>query len=190
MGGCQLRGRGLSPIGTCTLITCRGVYAFRKPRKHPRMKTPVIYIATELSRPDIRSPLFLVSTPHPLPIITAMDEASLRALCTSFSYYHTLEEKNASIHSEGGFHLQRKISTIRPTYVHFAVELDDHWAAVQITINPFAIRSIPDQAFYTCCYSYTLCCDSAIPSAICETVQRMYDVHYRPIQWDFSSKLW
>jgi hypothetical protein len=123
------------------------------------------------------------------PIIVTMDEASFQALCNSFTYYHTLDEQNTTIHTNGGFHLQ-KISSTKSTYIHFAVKLDHHWAAVQLTITPFAIRSIPDQAFYKARYRYALCCDSAVSSVICDTVQKTYDVHYRPAQWDFSSKLW
>ena len=120
--------------------------------------------------------------------ITIMNETDLQALCTSDIFYHTLEDQN-SIRTKGGFHLQRKISTTTPTYIHFAVKLDHHWAAVQVTISPFTIRSIPNQTFYTSSYRYALCCSLAVPNIICETVQVIYDVHYRPTQWDFS-KLW
>jgi hypothetical protein len=119
-----------------------------------------------------------------------MDEAGLQALCTSFTYYHTLEEQNTTIHTEEGLYPQRNISCTSSTYAHFAVELDDHYAAAQLAITPFIIQSIPDQTFYKASYRYTLCCSSATPTVICDTVQKTYDAHYRPTRWDFSSKQW
>ncbi|KFZ02083.1 hypothetical protein V500_00451 [Pseudogymnoascus sp. VKM F-4518 (FW-2643)] len=101
------------------------------------------------------------------------------------AYYHTFEEQNVT----RLFQEEREtISMNSPTYIHFTVNLEPHWAAVQITITPFTVRTIPGQTFYTSKYRYMLCCDLANPTAISQIVQQTYDNSYRPTQWNFSEE--
>ncbi|OBT72980.1 hypothetical protein VF21_07889 [Pseudogymnoascus sp. 05NY08] len=101
------------------------------------------------------------------------------------AYYHTFEEQNVTRLFQGE---RETISMNSPTYIHFTVNLEPHWAAVQITITPFTVRTIPGQTFYTSKYRYTLCCDLANPTAISQIVQQTYDNSYRPTQWNFSEE--
>ena len=121
---------------------------------------------------------------------TTMNEMNFQSICNSFNHYRTLDEQTALLRIKEGLPSRRTLSTTRPTYVQFPVQLERHWAAVQITVTPFILRKIPGQTFYTSSYRYTLCCDLANPSPICQIVQRTYDVDYHPIQWDFSNKNW
>ncbi|OBT60258.1 hypothetical protein VE03_10195 [Pseudogymnoascus sp. 23342-1-I1] len=94
------------------------------------------------------------------------------------AYYQTFEDQEE----------RETISMNSPTYIHFTVNLEPHCAAVQITITPFTVRTIPGQTFYTSKYRYTLCCDLANPTAISQIVQQTYDNSYRPTQWNFSEE--
>ena len=116
--------------------------------------------------------------------ISAMSEAN----CAPSIHHLSPEEQNSIIRTK--LNVQRTICSTTPTYVHFNVKLHDHWAAIQITIAPFTIRTIPGQVFYKSSYRYTLCCEAADPSTICDTVQRAYDIYYHPTQWDFSTQYW
>ncbi|KAF7894673.1 uncharacterized protein EAF01_010123 [Botrytis porri] len=86
------------------------------------------------------------------------------------------------------------LSKTCPTYVHLIVQLEDHWAAVQISLCPFVIQDISGQTFYRCHYRYTLCCssideeDGSLHSFVEKTVQTIYDVYYQPLWWNFSDQ--
>ena len=122
-----------------------------------------------------------------------MDESKFKAICNRNSFYISLEDQKEAVSR-----LERDLRPLRlivskdhKTHVHLAVQHGQHWAAVQISISPFSLRSIPGQRFYSCCFRYTSCCETFVPKdVLSDVVQSVYDVYYQPTQWDFSSKHW
>lgn len=126
-----------------------------------------------------------------------MDEAIFKSNCCGRSFYTSLQEQKDSLALVGANArpLCPSISKEHLTFVHLVIHQGDHWAAVQITISPFSIQDFPSQTFYACRLRYTLCCQTTATKAsfaahIFTVVQRIYDIHYHPTQWDFSVERW
>jgi len=121
-----------------------------------------------------------------------MDESKFRPNSNHNVFYISLEDQRTAVAGlERGLRPRSSISKNHKTYVHLAVQHEQHWAAVQVSITPFSLRSIPGQKFYSCCFRYTLCCETSVPNNILSAaVQSVYDVYYQPNQWDFSNEHW
>lgn len=128
-----------------------------------------------------------------------MDEIKLEESCGSRSFYISLQRQEEAIASLGKKSQPSRqfVSKDHSTYVHFGLELQRHWAAVQITICPFSLPGFLGQTFYSCQLRYTLCCQSCQVSAtgpsinlISTAAQRIYDIFYQPSQWNFSVESW
>jgi hypothetical protein len=120
-----------------------------------------------------------------------MDELNFQNLCTPTVHYRSLREQEMVTTCAVQ---QATLSKTCSTYVHLVVQLEDHWAAVQITLCPFIIQDISGQTFYRCHYRYTLCCssndgeDASTRSLVQNAVQTIYDAYYRPLLWNFSDE--
>jgi hypothetical protein len=131
------------------------------------------------------------------PTMQNMDESQFKARRSPTSIYISLQDQEQA---ETGLEHNLpprllKVSKDHKTYVHLAVQQEQHWAAVQISILPFSLQQIPDQKFYSCHFAYTWCCEAPVTTAppndvLGSVVQRIYDVYFQPTQWDFSSKHW
>ncbi|KAM3064717.1 hypothetical protein ACMFMG_010637 [Clarireedia jacksonii] len=123
-----------------------------------------------------------------------MDELNFQKLCTPTIHYRSLREQEIVTTCAAQQAIPHTLSKARPTYVHLVVPLEDHWAAVQISLCPFIIQDIPGQTFYRCHYRYTLCCssedreDASTRSLVENAVQTIYDAYYRPVWWNFSDE--
>ncbi|KAF8850017.1 hypothetical protein BDZ45DRAFT_697076 [Acephala macrosclerotiorum] len=125
----------------------------------------------------------------------SMDESKLKAIRSRNSVYISLQDQEqAEAGLEHNLRPQRlKLSKDHTTYVHLAVQQEQHWAAVQISLSPFSLQHIPEQKFYSCHFCYTWCCEAPATTGppndvLGSVVQRIYDVYFQPTQWDFSSK--
>ena len=126
-----------------------------------------------------------------------MDEIELKANCGRHSFYISLQDQKEAITS-----LKRNLQPPRhavskdhTTHVHLVTQHEQHWAAVQISIQPFPIPTFPGQKFHSCHFRYSPCCQTPAQTRptldhISNAVQRIYDVFYQPTQWDFSVRQW
>ncbi|KAM3074526.1 hypothetical protein ACMFMF_006533 [Clarireedia jacksonii] len=120
-----------------------------------------------------------------------MDELNFQKLCTSTVHYRSLREQEIVTAYPA---IPPTLSKAHATYVHLVVQLEGHWAAVQIGLYPFIIQDISGQTFYRCHYRYTLCCsskdreDTSTRSLVENAVQTVYDAYYRPVWWNFSDR--
>ncbi|KAJ8068742.1 hypothetical protein OCU04_002439 [Sclerotinia nivalis] len=119
-----------------------------------------------------------------------MDESKVKTICDRNSVYISLKDQ-ANVNTV----LQcprRPVSKERKTRIHFVVNHEVHYAAVQLSICPFDLPFIPKQKFFQCSFRWTQCCESApledISREVLRAVQRIYDCYYHPTQWDFSSE--
>ncbi|KAL2049571.1 hypothetical protein ABVK25_010150 [Lepraria finkii] len=87
---------------------------------------------------------------------------------------------------------RRPLSERNPTYIHFISDLNQHHAAVQITITPLSLPQIQKQTIFYPRYRYVTCCrDISLEDAQCrieKAVQCIIDAFYQIGRWDLSNK--
>lgn len=110
-----------------------------------------------------------------------MDESKFSSSCGHNSFYISLHDQKLENPS------RQTVSGVHTTRVHFLVQYEQHWAAVQLSISPFSLVQFPSQIFYSSSFRYSLCCHPP-PKVhlINSVVQRIYDAHFHPSQWSFS----
>ncbi|PMD60272.1 uncharacterized protein K444DRAFT_400042 [Hyaloscypha bicolor E] len=112
-----------------------------------------------------------------------MDESKIRLSCHHNSFYIPLDERDQEKSS------RQAVSAVHTTHVHFVVQYEQHWAAVQLSISPFALAAFPGQTFYSSHFRYSLCCHPPPRhDLINSVVQRIYDARFHPSPWNFSVK--
>lgn len=132
-----------------------------------------------------------------------MDEPELKAICGHNSCYFSLQDqdeattilKSRFLPQRPDPSFQQQANKDHPTYFHLVVHSKPHWTACQVSISPFSLLYAPKQRFHLSEVRYTLCCQQAAEAGlsidlICTRIQNLYDLHYQPNSWDFSSRHW
>jgi hypothetical protein len=129
-----------------------------------------------------------------------MEETKFEKVCGINSFYVSLEEQKqtTSTVARDLRSSRRLVSKDSASFVHFILEHESHWAAIQIVISPFTLKSYPGQQFYSCQLHYALGCqrcsapegDGPSIDLISTSAQRIYDIFYRPGPWDFLVRDW
>ncbi|KAI9768146.1 MAG: hypothetical protein M1839_004173 [Geoglossum umbratile] len=90
---------------------------------------------------------------------------------------------------------QCRLSRENPTYIHLTVELNGHWAAVQIVVTPRPHPQFRRQRIFSPLYRYNLCCQSGSSSTedagrrkVSQAVQNIIGVNFQLGGWDFSDQ--
>lgn len=121
-----------------------------------------------------------------------MEESRFRSNCQSHSFYISLAEQRDALAADVQTSFRQTLKDHSTTYIHLGITYVGHWAAIQISVSPFAIQNFPGQIFFACHLRYSLCCKTAATTNfylnIIKTTQRVYDSHNSPSQWDFTNE--
>jgi len=125
-----------------------------------------------------------------------MDEDRFKTAYGIHSFFFlSLDQKDALTGLRRSSQERQTVSKDHVTHIHLVIQHNRHFAAVQISIIPFSIPRFPRQNFYSSTFRYSLCCQSSAEAGlstdlISTVVQKIYDIHYQPSEWDFSDNDW